>query len=216
MFPASSNATPQLIAAPPRFHNGFASLPGAPVVFSVARTGAYMPRKVFAPLLVLPALVRVLIRSHPFSHICSPAPRTPPAPVRLPLPPRTPLPSCRTTIHPVPDLHPPRPVTPRRIHLYPPPRHDTEGVVGIAHIKDRLQEGYPIDFQDIVSRFTMDASSEFLFGHNATLPAGLPYPLYATRPSRSAPDSPSTQFAAALNLAQLIAFERFPSGPSWP
>ncbi|KAF7334357.1 hypothetical protein MSAN_02375000 [Mycena sanguinolenta] len=49
-------------------------------------------------------------------------------------------------------------------------RHSNDAV---SAIKNCLREGYPVDFQDIVSRFAMDSSSEFLFGRNAhTLAAG--------------------------------------------
>ncbi|KAI0350150.1 cytochrome P450 [Trametes cingulata] len=41
----------------------------------------------------------------------------------------------------------------------------------------RLHEGVPIDWQDVVSRFTMDSATEFLFGKDVrSLDAPLPYP----------------------------------------
>ena len=41
----------------------------------------------------------------------------------------------------------------------------------------RLKEGVPVDWQDIVSRFTMDSATEFLFGKDVrSLDAPTPYP----------------------------------------
>ena len=41
----------------------------------------------------------------------------------------------------------------------------------------RLKEGVPVDWQDLVSRFTMDSATEFLFGKDVcSLDAPLPYP----------------------------------------
>ncbi|KAJ6563339.1 cytochrome P450 [Mycena vulgaris] len=94
---------------------------------------------------------------------------------------------------------------------------DRHSLQAIAQIKNRLHEGYAVDFQDVISRFAMDASTEFLFGHDAqTLSAGLPYPFYVPLTAASAPEHRSTKFAAALNRAQLISSRRFPSGASWP
>ncbi|KAJ6450403.1 cytochrome P450 [Mycena sanguinolenta] len=90
-------------------------------------------------------------------------------------------------------------------------RHSNEAV---SAIKDRLREGHPIDFQDVVSRFAMDSSSEFLFGRNPhTLAAGLPYPSYVAKAAN--PDA-SNAFAEALNQAQLITTHRGAFGAAWP
>ncbi|KAJ7802611.1 hypothetical protein B0H14DRAFT_2614182 [Mycena olivaceomarginata] len=88
----------------------------------------------------------------------------------------------------------------------------------IASIQNRLREGYPIDFQDVVSRFAMDSSSEFLFGHNPhTLAAGLPYPSHITAKSTSiANTDASNAFAGALNLAQVVTMQRGAFGAAWP
>ncbi|KAJ7080558.1 cytochrome P450 [Mycena crocata] len=90
----------------------------------------------------------------------------------------------------------------------------------IAHLKRRLSEGYPVDFQDLVSRFTTDASGEFLFGHDAhTLAAGLPYPFSVSRPQdkdQSGSAAASTAYAAAVNRAQYVSALRGPFGAAWP
>ncbi|KAF8125693.1 cytochrome P450 [Mycena galopus ATCC 62051] len=94
-------------------------------------------------------------------------------------------------------------------------RHSNDA---IAAIQSRLREGYPIDFQDIVSRFAMDSSSEFLFGHNAhTLSAGLPYPSNVAADIASTTSSNgSNAFARALNLAQDVTMGRGALGAAWP
>lgn len=47
----------------------------------------------------------------------------------------------------------------------------------------RLREGIPVDWQDVVSRFTMDSATEFLFGKDVrSLDAPLPYPSTARTP----------------------------------
>ncbi|PIL34774.1 cytochrome P450 [Ganoderma sinense ZZ0214-1] len=57
----------------------------------------------------------------------------------------------------------------------------------------RLKEGVPVDWQDIVSRFTMDSATEFLFGKDVrSLDAPTPYPSSSplSFPSSSSPSSP--------------------------
>ncbi|KAI0369451.1 cytochrome P450 [Pilatotrama ljubarskyi] len=48
----------------------------------------------------------------------------------------------------------------------------------------RLREGVPVDWQDVVSRFTMDSATEFLFGKDVrSLEAPLPFPsTFSTSP----------------------------------
>ncbi|KDR78034.1 hypothetical protein GALMADRAFT_64763 [Galerina marginata CBS 339.88] len=36
----------------------------------------------------------------------------------------------------------------------------------ITKLRERLREGYAVDFQDLMSRFTLDSATEFLFGNN--------------------------------------------------
>ncbi|KAJ6563420.1 hypothetical protein DFH09DRAFT_1315601 [Mycena vulgaris] len=75
---------------------------------------------------------------------------------------------------------------------------DRHSLQDIAQIKNRLHKGYA----DGISRFAMDASTEFLFGHNTqTLSAGLPYPFYVPLTAASAPEHRSIKFATALKCA---------------
>ncbi|KAJ7775357.1 cytochrome P450 [Mycena metata] len=99
--------------------------------------------------------------------------------------------------------------------------HHAESAIG--QFKARLREGHPADFQDMVSRFTMDSASSFLFGQNVrSLEAGLPYPYYVTtthpenNTTTSATEHPSSAFANAFQEAQTITAMRTRLGQHWP
>ncbi|KAG6861420.1 hypothetical protein C0995_000260 [Termitomyces sp. Mi166 len=84
----------------------------------------------------------------------------------------------------------------------------------------RQNEGYPIDFQDLVSRFTLDSASEFLFGNCVhSLSAGLPYPppssFYPASPQSSDSQHPSSRFVDAFLEGQILSVLRSRYGPSW-
>ena len=50
----------------------------------------------------------------------------------------------------------------------------------------RLNEGYAVDFQDLIARFTLDAATEFLFGHCVdSLSGDLPFPHSAIQANQS-------------------------------
>ncbi|KAK7057643.1 cytochrome P450 [Favolaschia claudopus] len=91
----------------------------------------------------------------------------------------------------------------------------------ISLIKRRVQEGHAVDFQDLISRLTMDSATEFLFGSSVdSLACTPPYPhnASATLPLRH--DSPRARAANAFTEAyseamHQIAF-RQRVGPIWP
>ncbi|KAJ7072755.1 hypothetical protein C8F01DRAFT_1300170 [Mycena amicta] len=57
--------------------------------------------------------------------------------------------------------------------------HHTDRVISL--IKSRMAEGHAVDFQDLISRLTMDSATHFLFGSSVDSPAcGPPYPHNAT------------------------------------
>ncbi len=64
-----------------------------------------------------------------------------------------------------------------------------------------MREGIPVDWQDVVSRFTMDAATEFLFGKDVcSLDAPLPYPSTYAAPtpfSGAGTEAPSVSGAGA-------------------
>ncbi|KAJ7182427.1 cytochrome P450 [Mycena crocata] len=89
----------------------------------------------------------------------------------------------------------------------------------ITQLKARLREGHPADFQDMVSRFTLDAATSFLFAQDVqSLSAGLPYPHYVTDDAAKTAHAthPSNVFAAAFQQAQLIVALRNRFGEHWP
>ncbi|CAK5275913.1 unnamed protein product [Mycena citricolor] len=81
----------------------------------------------------------------------------------------------------------------------------------------RLSEGFPVDFQDVVSRFTLDSATKFLFGHSVdSLSAGLPYPNYASeRTSATFLNHPSNKFVDAFMDGQQFHVDRSRFGSKW-
>ncbi|KAF8893052.1 cytochrome P450 monooxygenase pc-3 [Infundibulicybe gibba] len=88
----------------------------------------------------------------------------------------------------------------------------------LLQARARLAEGYAIDFQDLVSRFTLDSATEFLFGTDVcSLSAGLPYP--ETASDKNLPshlNHPSHPFVQSLMAGQTKLAARFGFGLDWP
>ncbi|KAF7352323.1 hypothetical protein MVEN_01196000 [Mycena venus] len=88
----------------------------------------------------------------------------------------------------------------------------------LAHMKKRLAEGYPIDIQDCVSRFTLDSATEFLFGKSVdSMSAGLVYP--ESSPLASSPafvNHPSNTYVRAFTYGQLLMTKRGVFSTKWP
>ncbi|RPD56738.1 cytochrome P450 [Lentinus tigrinus ALCF2SS1-7] len=84
---------------------------------------------------------------------------------------------------------------------------------------ERLREGVPVDWQDVVSRFTMDSATEFLFGKDVcSLSAPIPYP--STHPAaaaqQTAPVHPADRFVRAFQGALEATAIRGRFLQSWP
>lgn len=91
---------------------------------------------------------------------------------------------------------------------------DRHADAALQIMKKRFKEGYPVDFQDVVGRFTVDSASEFLFGHDIrSLDGSLPYPSYAA--TRNAPDE-SNAFFKAFRQAQIDTASRTRLSLAWP
>ncbi|KAF8164796.1 cytochrome P450 monooxygenase pc-3 [Crassisporium funariophilum] len=88
----------------------------------------------------------------------------------------------------------------------------------LGQARDRLAEGHPVEFQDLVSRFTLDSATEFLFGHNVgSLEAGIPYPASKSIVSQALYDNhPSTIFVIAFIEGQVLGSRRTTFGADWP
>jgi hypothetical protein len=105
----------------------------------------------------------------------------------------------------------------------------------ISKMQQRLNEGHAVDFQvhatlpllltiftvlhqDLITRFTLDSASEFLFGFNLeSLSAGLPYP--ASSPLANAPnfvEHPSDAFVKAFSTGLQQLAKRGRVGNIWP
>lgn len=91
----------------------------------------------------------------------------------------------------------------------------------LAAMKRRLSEGYAVDFQDLVGRFTLDSATDFLFGHCVdVLLSGLPY----SPNEQNAPISAhafretdrASKFADAFARSQEIVARRNRFNSAWP
>ena len=87
----------------------------------------------------------------------------------------------------------------------------------IHQMKIRLREGYPVDFEDVASRFTLDSATEFLFGKDVrSLSAGIVYP--PSSPLSKDPtflDHPANRFVRAFMESESATAYRTNYGSSW-
>jgi hypothetical protein len=90
----------------------------------------------------------------------------------------------------------------------------------ISQLKMRFKEGYAVDIQDAVGRFTLDSATVFLFGSDVrSLSAGLPYPQnspHAVALNAKVTNHPSNEFADAFRRAQEVLALRSRYGFNWP
>ncbi|ESK94736.1 cytochrome p450 monooxygenase pc-1 [Moniliophthora roreri MCA 2997] len=98
---------------------------------------------------------------------------------------------------------------------------DRHAESALTQMKRRLRTGYPIDFQDLMGRFTLDSATEFLFGSCVhSLSANPPYPYYAPAETAAQIETPEAQraqeFAKAFLEAQEVVGQRVWIGPLWP
>ncbi|KAI6119964.1 cytochrome P450 [Pisolithus croceorrhizus] len=87
----------------------------------------------------------------------------------------------------------------------------------LTQAKVRLQEGYSVDFQDMVGRFTLDSATEFLFGKSvSSLSAGLTYPNNSlSGKNEEHTNHASNVFARAFSEAQSQVMLRSSFGTIW-
>ncbi|KAK0502036.1 cytochrome P450 [Armillaria luteobubalina] len=95
---------------------------------------------------------------------------------------------------------------------------ERHAVSTISQIKSRLREGYPVDFQDAVARFTLDSATEYLFGNDVnSTSAGLPYPARSPFAGNAHfVNHPSNTFVKAFAAAQEESALRMQRGQYWP
>ncbi|KIM42692.1 hypothetical protein M413DRAFT_121806 [Hebeloma cylindrosporum] len=96
--------------------------------------------------------------------------------------------------------------------------YDRNCDISLTQAKHRLAEGHSIDFQDLVSRFTLDSATEFLFGKSvASLSAGIPYsPSSGKENASSFTEHASNIFVTAFQEGQILAMNRMGFGTEWP
>ncbi|KAI0722460.1 cytochrome P450 [Fomitopsis betulina] len=94
-------------------------------------------------------------------------------------------------------------------------------------ISERVRAGYAIDFQDLISRFTLDSATEFLFGacvHSLRSTLPFPHNVSASSPFASAALTPPPEkaqdkaeaFASAFLKTEHLCAERATQGKLWP
>ncbi|KAJ7580158.1 cytochrome P450 [Mycena floridula] len=95
---------------------------------------------------------------------------------------------------------------------------DAHALAIVELLKTRAAEGQPVEIQDAVARFTLDAGTEFLFGKNVqSIEAGLPYPENSGIPNPpSFKQHPSNAFVEAFATAQELSTRRVRTGYNWP
>lgn len=85
----------------------------------------------------------------------------------------------------------------------------------ISKLKERFADGISVNVQDLLSRYTMDTATEFLFGQDVkSLSGELPYP--STYKGYTPPrDYPSEKFTSAFNRAQEYVYPRGFYAKAW-
>lgn len=98
----------------------------------------------------------------------------------------------------------------------------------ISLMKARLHQGHAIDFQDAMSRFTLDSATEFLFGFSVhSMSTGIPYPYnaqeyrpesndYSNEKNASIGSPSADAFATAFLDSQFRISQRIRNGWIWP
>lgn len=100
--------------------------------------------------------------------------------------------------------------------------YDRHAGHAINLMKQRLRNDCAIDFQDLMSRYTLDTATEYLFGQCAnSLSAGLPYPSVKPGASRTrlrerSEMSTAEKFSASFAKAQYALSRRLTVGWTWP
>ncbi|KAF5378247.1 hypothetical protein D9757_009164 [Collybiopsis confluens] len=95
---------------------------------------------------------------------------------------------------------------------------DRYAELAIQKMKNRLLAGHSVDFQDLMGRFTFDASTDFLFGSCAdTLQDDLPYAYsHLVNQSTTTTQTRSSRFLEAFVDAQFLVANRGNLSSYWP
>ncbi|TFK23879.1 cytochrome P450 monooxygenase pc-2 [Coprinopsis marcescibilis] len=95
---------------------------------------------------------------------------------------------------------------------------DVHAEKALSIARSRLDEGHPIDFQELAARFTLDSASSFLFSKDIeSLQAGLGYPPNSGKTNSDTYEThPSNMFARAFLEAITNGTRRTFYGSEWP
>ncbi|KAG2029801.1 cytochrome P450, partial [Suillus americanus] len=87
----------------------------------------------------------------------------------------------------------------------------------ISQLKITLRDGYPVDFQDMVSRFTLDSATEFLFGKDvcSLSTALINQPSSPRSKDFEFANHPADKFGHAFSDAQIATTYRSQFGSVW-
>ncbi|KAI8993079.1 cytochrome P450 [Trametes punicea] len=93
---------------------------------------------------------------------------------------------------------------------------DRHAMDALEQMKARLKEGYAVDWQDLVSRFTMDSATEFLFGKDVqSLASGLPYPPTSDMARSRTIKPQADEFSSTFLEAQIVSSKRGRFQQAW-
>ena len=85
----------------------------------------------------------------------------------------------------------------------------------VFKLRERLSQGIAVNIHDLLSRYTMDTATEFLFGQDVkSLSGELPYPS-TCQGYASGPNHPSEKFTSAFSRAQEYSYPRGLYGTTW-
>ena len=85
----------------------------------------------------------------------------------------------------------------------------------ISQLKERFSQGVAVNIHDLLSRYTMDTATVFLFGQDVkSLSGQLPYPS-TYRGNAPLRDHPSDRFTSAFNRAQEYSYPRGFLAKTW-
>ncbi|KAF5365393.1 hypothetical protein D9757_011671 [Collybiopsis confluens] len=94
---------------------------------------------------------------------------------------------------------------------------DRHAELAIQKLKNRLLAGHSVDFQDLMGRFTLDASTDFLFGTcTDTLQDDLPYAYSHLGNQSTTTQTRSSRFLEAFVDAQFLVANRGNLSSYWP
>ncbi|KAF8585830.1 cytochrome P450 [Ramaria rubella] len=97
--------------------------------------------------------------------------------------------------------------------------YERKAAIALQKMQERFDIGYAVNFQDLVSRFTLDSAAEFLLGasvNSIDSPLPLPHNASGSIEQSTFTSTASTRFARAFSAAQVGVLSRMELGNIWP